>query len=132
MNKIIIGNKIEVNSENIKIENNNVTFLESGLYEIEYLDGANGKINFNIDKDVTLLEYGYDGNIEINNRYIINNGILDMYKFYSCNNVHEVVNIDLNNNGKVIVKFENKSSYGQSETEMLCNWLFYINELVNE
>ena len=40
--------------------------------------------------------------------------------------------VDLNNNGKVIVKFENKSSYGQSETEMLCNWLFYINELVNE
>ena len=35
------------------------------------------------------------------------------------------------NKDKIIVRFENKSSYGQSETEFLCNWLFYINELVN-
>ena len=40
--------------------------------------------------------------------------------------------IDINKINKIIVRFENKSSYGQSETEMLCNWLFYINELVNE
>ena len=39
--------------------------------------------------------------------------------------------IDLNKINKIIVRFENKSSYGQSETEMLCNWLYYINELVN-
>ena len=35
------------------------------------------------------------------------------------------------NNDKIIVRFENKSSYGISETEMFCNWLYYINELVN-
>ena len=35
------------------------------------------------------------------------------------------------NKDKIIVRFENKSLYGQSETEFLCNWLFYINELVN-
>ena len=39
--------------------------------------------------------------------------------------------IDINKINKIIVRFENKSSYGQSETEMLCNWLYYINELVN-
>ncbi len=97
MNKIIIGNKIDVNSENIKVDNNNVTFLKSGLYEVEYLADAKKKINFNIDKDVTILEYGLDGNIEINNHYIVSNGILDIYKFYSCHNIHEVVNIDLCN-----------------------------------
>ena len=31
-----------------------------------------------------------------------------------------------------IIRLENKTSYEQSETEMLCNWLYYINELVND
>ena len=70
MNKIVVGNKIEVDSENIKIDKNKITFLESGLYEIEYLDGAKSKLSFNIDRDIAILEYGYDGNIEINNHYI--------------------------------------------------------------
>lgn len=39
--------------------------------------------------------------------------------------------IDENKDDKVIVRFQNKSSYGKSETEFLCNWLYYINELVN-
>ena len=40
--------------------------------------------------------------------------------------------VNKNKNGNVVIRFENKSSYGQSETEMLCNWLYYINELVND
>ena len=39
--------------------------------------------------------------------------------------------VDENKDDKVVVRFQNKSSYGQSETEFLCNWLYYINELVN-
>jgi protein-arginine kinase len=39
--------------------------------------------------------------------------------------------VNNNKDGKVIIRFENKSSYGQSETEMLCNWLYYINEIAN-
>ena len=39
--------------------------------------------------------------------------------------------INEDKDGKAIVRFENKSSYGQSETEMLCNWLYYINEIIN-
>ena len=31
-----------------------------------------------------------------------------------------------------IIRLENRTSYEQSETEMLCNWLYYINELVND
>jgi protein-arginine kinase len=40
--------------------------------------------------------------------------------------------IDKKKDGNVIIRFENKSSYNQSETEMLCNWLFYINEIIND
>ncbi len=40
--------------------------------------------------------------------------------------------VNKNKNGNAVIRFENKSSYGQSETEMLCNWLYYINELVND
>ena len=39
--------------------------------------------------------------------------------------------VNSNKDGKIIIRLENKSSYGQSETEMLCNWLFYINEIAN-
>ena len=39
--------------------------------------------------------------------------------------------VNNNKDGKVIIRFENNSSYGQSETEMLCNWLYYINEIAN-
>ena len=39
--------------------------------------------------------------------------------------------IDKNKDGKTIIRLENNSSYGQTETEFLCNWLYYINEIAN-
>ena len=40
--------------------------------------------------------------------------------------------INENKDGKTIIRLENKCSFEQSETEMFCNWIYYINELVNE
>ena len=40
--------------------------------------------------------------------------------------------VNKNKDGKIIVRFENKSSFEQSETEMFCNWIYFINELVND
>ena len=36
-----------------------------------------------------------------------------------------------NNGNKSSTRLENNSSYGQTETEFLCNWLYYINEIAN-
>ena len=39
--------------------------------------------------------------------------------------------INENKDDKAIIRLENNSSYGQTETEFLCNWLYYINEVAN-
>lgn len=39
--------------------------------------------------------------------------------------------VNKDKDGKIIIRFENKGSFGQSETEMLCNWLYYINEIID-
>ena len=48
-----------------------------------------------------------------------------------CTTLKIISIIDKNKDGKTIIRLENNSSYGQTETEFLCNWLYYINEIAN-
>lgn len=103
MNKISIvkNNIIPFDSEYICINDNNISFLESGNYVIEYIDCDDVKLNIKIDKNkcINLFEFSYDNIISVNNKYNIDkNASLIISKFYCNNNTDE--NIDINLNGE--------------------------------
>ncbi len=108
MNKIIIDKKIVSNSNDIKIDENVITFLKNGDYEIEYIASGEYNLSFVINGDINILESSFDKELNINNRYIINKGKLNVTKFYDNKVVKEVINIDLCNKGaSVNYKFAN-------------------------
>ena len=109
MNKIsIVKNSIiPFDNECVCINDNCISFLDSGNYIIEYIDCNNVKLNIHVDKSkcINLFEYSYDNEINISNKYNIdNNACLIISKFYCNNNTDE--NIDINLNGeKSILKY---------------------------
>lgn len=98
MNKIIVDREINV-----------IDILESGEYEIEYVnfDKIDCVININ-NCDVVLYEDSFGNDIIVNNIYNVNNGSLEINKFYSNKSVKEEIVINLNEeNDKVRYNFSN-------------------------
>ena len=96
MNKIIVSNnKISSDSFDINIKNNEVVFNNSGEYILEYTQDGSYNITFIIKNDVKLIESSYDLELDINNKYIIDNGSLKVVKFYNNKKVIENIDIDL-------------------------------------
>ena len=103
MNKICIVNNdiIPCDNSGIIINNNEISFLDSGNYVIEYIEcnNINLVININEDKCINLFEFSYNNDININNKFNIdNNGSLIISKFFYNKNTNE--NIDIYLNGK--------------------------------
>ena len=103
MNKISIvkNDIIPFDSSSIKICNNNISFLDSGNYVLEYIECNDINLNIYVDKNkcINLFEYSYDNDISVNNKYNIDkNGSLIINKFYCNKNSNE--NIDINLNGE--------------------------------
>ena len=101
MNKISIvkNDIIPFDSSNIKICNNNISFLDSGNYILEYIDCDDVNLNIHVDKSkcINLFEYSYDNDISINNKYSIDNkASLIINKFYCNKNSNEIIDINLN------------------------------------
>jgi hypothetical protein len=118
MNKIMVSrDKIISDSYNVKIDNNKISFLDNGIYFIEYIDI--NQIELIIEmwnlNDVTLYESSFLKDIVVNNRYVINNSKLRVNKFYNNDNVVEKIDIDLYSNGEIDYRFSNicrnKESY---------------------
>lgn len=95
MNKILIGKKIISDSNNVSINGNKISFLVDDSYEIEYTDSGKYNLTFVVDSNVSILEYSFDKNLEIDNKYIVNKGNLLITKFYNNYNVNEKIDIDL-------------------------------------
>ena len=96
MNKIIISNnKISSDSSDISINNNEIIFNNSGEYILEYIEDGSYNVTFIIKDNIKLIETSYDLELDINNKYIIDNGMLKVVKFYNNKKVIENVDIDL-------------------------------------
>ena len=109
MNKINIvkNNIIPCDDSNIQINDNCITFLDSGSYVLEYVDSDNINLDINILKDtcVNIFEFSYSNTININNNYDISkNSNLNIQKFYFNNKCNEIINIYLNGK-KASVKY---------------------------
>lgn len=109
MNKILVGkNKITSDSENIQINGNILVFNNDGDYILEYLDDNCYHLEFVIKGNIKLTEVSFDREIKVDNRYIVQNGYLKLFKFYNNKNVLEKIDIDLFNEGdKVDYHFAN-------------------------
>ncbi len=108
MNKILIGKDITSNSDKVIIDKNKITFNESGEYVIEYIENVKKKIIFDIYSDIKLIETSFDNSLVLDNKYIVNNGEVNIIKFYNNNNVDEKINIDLCSFGsKIDYRFAN-------------------------
>ena len=108
MNKILIGKKIVCDSDNVSVEGNKIKFLSSDNYEVEYTSDGKYNLTFIISGDVNILEYSFDKRLEINNRYIVDEGNLAITKFYNNYSVIEKINIDLcSEEASVNYKFSN-------------------------
>ena len=95
MNRIIIGKKIISDSSNVKIIGKQIEFLQDGDYEIEYVNDTEMKLELIVNYQVNLLVYSFGNKLTNNTRYIINNGSLNIYKFYDNRYVCEKVDMDL-------------------------------------
>ena len=118
MNKILVSkNKIQCDINGIICKNNNITFKNSGEYILEYTESGTYNIIFNINSDVKLIESSFNNELVIDNKYIINNGSLNVVKFYNNQSVIENINIDLVNDGdKVDYCFANICKYEERYT----------------
>ena len=101
MNKITIDKNILTNysDDSISINNNIIHFLKNGEYNIEYNNCNNLNLEYNIEDNVTikLFIYSADNNIEVFDRFILNDhSNLLLFKFYNNNSVKENITIDLN------------------------------------
>ena len=77
MNKILIENNKIVSNDSVIIEDDKVIFRSSGEYLIEYYNCTNVMIVFIVKNvDVKILEYSFSNDINVNNRYLIDNGKL--------------------------------------------------------
>ena len=94
MNKIIVSkNGIFLNDN--KLKNNIINLIDNNDYTVEYIDDGNYEITFNINGNIKINENSFDKNLNLNNKYIIESGYLNIYKFYNNHTVNEIINIDL-------------------------------------
>ena len=108
MNKILIGKDIISDSDRVIISNNKITFKESGEYVIEYVQDLKKKIVFDIYDSVRIIETSFDHKLDLDNKYIINNGSTLIIKFYNNEMVNEIIDIDLcNSDSKIDYQFAN-------------------------
>ena len=110
MNKIFVYSDIIIsNSDKVKIKGNVIRLLDSDSYYLEY--SGVSEINLCIEVfdnvNATLFEYSCLEDVSVNNRYIINNSVLNVNKFYDNDEVIENINIDLFDGAKINYKFSN-------------------------
>ena len=126
MNKIYIGKKIVSDSDKISINGKQITFLDDDLYEIEYLEDGKYDLVYNLKGNATILEYSFDKKINNNNRYVIDNGIVNIYKFYNNLETMEKIDIDLCSIGsKINYRFTNIS-------RVMDNYMINVNHLAEK
>ena len=99
MNKIKVVNNeiIPCESSNVIISNNEICFINSGDFYIDFIDcdRVNFDVIINENISVSLFIYSNNNYISVNNNYNIS-GSLVINKFYYNNNTDEVININLN------------------------------------
>ena len=95
MNKIIIGKKIICDSDNVKIAGHKIELLCDGDYEIEYGNSGQYKITIVTHGNINLLVYSFDNSLVTDNEYVVNDGNLNIYKFYDNHDVNEKIDINL-------------------------------------
>ena len=100
MDIIINKNKInDYHDKFITINNNNITFLKDGEYNIIIKNSTNIKLNITVEKNISIKLFiqGIDNKLNINNHYLLNkNSKLNISKFYSNESAKEKEIIDLN------------------------------------
>lgn len=99
MNKIKVVNNeiIPCESSNVIISNNEICFINSGDFYIDFIDcdRVNFDVIINENISASLFIYSNNNYISVNNNYNIS-GSLVINKFYYNNNTDEVININLN------------------------------------
>ena len=100
MNRILVAkNKITCDEAIVK---GKVVTLIDGEYLLEYICDGDYKLEIVINGNVKLTEVSFDKKINVNNRYVVNNGSLKLVKFYNNLEVLEDDNIDLCNEGVMV------------------------------
>lgn len=107
MNKIRVVNNMIIPFDNsdVYIYNNEITFLNSGNYLLEYIDSDNINFIINVKEDVCvcLFEYANCNKIMIDNTYNLNKGSsLILSKFTANWESSEEININLKGDGASI------------------------------
>lgn len=103
MNKIIVSkNGIISDYNNVIVKDNEIRFDNDGEYLLEYIDSGKYNINFVVNASVKLYETSFRNQINVNNRYILDGGYLDVIKFYDNDSVNEIIDINLLNDGDKI------------------------------
>ena len=119
MNKILVNrNKIISDSNSVSIDNNKIKLLDSGMYSLEYDDISDINLSIEIDDgvDAVLYESAFLNDVNVSNKYVINDGILRVNKFYNNDSVLENIDIELCSiNSRIDYRFsnicKNKESY---------------------
>lgn len=110
MNKIFVSkDKIVSDSRDIRVNGNKIKLLKNDIYVLEYIDiiDVNICVEVSDDLDATLYECSFLDDINVNNKYIIDNAKLRVNKFYDNGNVNENIDIYLYNTGKIDYRFSN-------------------------
>lgn len=116
MNKIRVVRNVIIpfDCEGVKIENNSITFLNSGNYSIDYIDSDNIDLNIVLEKNicVSLFEFSNNNSIIFSNKYTVSKGSsLIINKFTANENTDEKMDIILNgDNSNVKYNFSSISS----------------------
>lgn len=116
MNKIRVVNNVIIpyDDTDVNINDNEIIFVNSGNYVIEYIDSTDISLNIKVNEGVCvyLFEYSNNSKIIVNNRYDIF-GNLIIGKFYANGSTNEVIDIYLNKE-KASVKYS-FSSIGKGD-----------------
>lgn len=111
MNRILVSrNKIISETEKVEIDGKVIKLLVSEMYSIEYVDCDDIDLCIDVSNGVvaTLFESAFLDKINVNNKYIIDNGELKVNKFYNNNKVIENIDVELCDEGaKIDYRFSN-------------------------
>ena len=102
MNKILVNkNKIDnYKDDKIVISDGNICFYKDGIYELEYRECDQVKLNFMIDKcNIKILESSFDNDIVIDNKYDIDGGSLVTNRFSNDKKVESKIDFNLLHEG---------------------------------
>ena len=91
MNKILVSKN---GIEGINVVDNYIV-LNDGKYLLEYIDSCEYSLSFVINGNVKIIECSFDKEIVVNNKYEVNDGKLNVLKFYNNLSVNETIDIDL-------------------------------------